>query len=84
MANEKEEAALHTPPMWYDPYWREKIEIAKQERASAQRANDRAKKERQDKAAKGKGRRLKRHGRLTRRSFAVAPPESKQPILVTD
>ena len=84
MANEKEEAALHPPPSWYDPYWREKIEIAKQERASAQRASDRAKKERRDKAAKGRGRRLKRHREFIQVGFAAAPPESKRPILVPD
>ena len=56
MSNEREEGSLKTPPT-YDPFWREKIDIARQERASAQRASDRAKKERQDKAAKGKGRR---------------------------
>ena len=51
-----EEDRRKAPPM-YDPYWREKIDIAKQERESARKANEKARKERRDKAAKGKGRR---------------------------
>ena len=56
MSNEREEGALKTPPT-YDPFWREKIDIARQERESARKANEKAKRERRDKSAKGKGRR---------------------------